>query len=200
MSEARSSSTQRIADLMRRNPKPRLTGAQDRALRRIDRRARRTQRATDRARVIATALIFQVQNGAISPQEALGLEPRDAEGFARYGAHLLALGRKQDALASAEVATALDPAHTGAWLVRACASARLGQVAQALLCYGQAARLEPRNIRAWTDAAELHLDLLDFQSAAECLKKAIELDPKAETAAGRRAFVLVATTYYGEEE
>ncbi len=177
----------------------RLSVTQSRTLRRLVRLARKGGER-QRRRAAATHLLFQVQNGVRSPAEALGLKPSDTPGYVRFAAHLLEHGRDEDALASAEVAIALDTNNASAWLVLGCSAARLGQMARALVCYGHAAHLDPNNVRVWTDMAELYLGTLDFAKAAECLERAIELDPDARTPAGKRAFVLVAKTYYGGED
>ncbi len=160
----------------------------------------RSGKPDDKRRALGAALLLQVQSGGLAPEKALGLSPAEAPRFARFSAHLLEEGQNEEALAAAEVATALDPKLFDGWLVRACALARSQRVAEALLCYGQAAQVDAKNVRVWTDMAELHLGLLDFASAAECLKKAIDLDPHAETPAGKRAFILIAGSYYGDDQ
>jgi tetratricopeptide (TPR) repeat protein len=144
--------------------------------------------------------LLYVQNGAVAAEVALGLSAKDAESFIGFGVTLLEEGRNAEALACAEVATAVAPKAFGAWLLRACASARLKRKAEALLCYGQAAQIDPKNVRVWVDMGELHLHMLDYVSAAADFQRALDLDPEAKTGAGKRALMLVASTYFGDDD
>jgi tetratricopeptide (TPR) repeat protein len=141
----------------------------------------------------------RVQAGSISAQGALGLKSSDAPAFSKHGTYLLQIGQAEPALACGELATALAPDAASGWLVRGAAAARLGREAQALLCYGAAARLDPKNTRVWVDLAEIQLSALDYASAAKDLKRALETDPTAKSPAGKRAQVLIAQVYYGDE-
>ncbi len=124
------------------------------------------------------------------------LDPRwklsapQAERLARLGAHALAAGDTDAAIAAFEIARQ-SWSSADACKAFAVALVKFGRQAEALAELRVAARLAPADVETFCMIGELCLDALDYHAALHALYTAITLDPTSTHPSGARARALV---------
>ncbi|WP_131754358.1 tetratricopeptide repeat protein [Burkholderia vietnamiensis] len=110
--------------------------------------------------------------------------------LANHASVLVALGRRDEALARLDHALALNPAHLRALLLRAGVLADLGQHAEAVAAYDRLLEHAPTLIEAlWRQAASLHVLQRHADALAAC-DRALAVDRRSFDAHRQRARIL----------
>jgi Flp pilus assembly protein TadD len=115
-------------------------------------------------------------------QEALRLDPADADSFALLSSIELARNRWPAALAAAEQALALNAEHVGAANLRAMALVRLGRKAEAMQSVDYALDRAPDNAFSHANQGWNCLHQNDPLKAQEHFREALRLDPNLDYA------------------
>jgi tetratricopeptide (TPR) repeat protein len=110
--------------------------------------------------------------------EALALDPVNAQAWYNRGVALDDLARYQEALESYDKALALDPKDALAWNNRGIALGNLGRYQDALESYDKAVALDPKDALAWSNRGIALDNLGRCEDALESYDKALALDPK----------------------
>jgi len=84
-----------------------------------------------------------------SLDQALSLNPQDADTWQQRGITLRRLGREEEALESFDRALLLDPDMVAAWTNRGISLRRLDRTEQALEAFERSLALDPEDARAW---------------------------------------------------
>ena len=123
-------------------------------------------------------------------QRALEVEPHVADAQANQANVQNALGRYEDALASAERALQIDPCHVVALYNRAVALQRLARYHEAIANYDRALAMMPQFAQALTNrGAALH-DLHRYDEALASLDQALAIQPSHVEALYNRSLSL----------
>jgi tetratricopeptide (TPR) repeat protein len=88
-------------------------------------------------------------------------------------------GRRQEALASANAALAIDAEHRGALITRGIILRKLGRSAEALASCDRALAMAPNDLDALIARADILIDLERFEQAIEALDRVIAINPDA---------------------
>jgi tetratricopeptide (TPR) repeat protein len=115
-------------------------------------------------------------------QEALRLDPADADSFALLSSIELARNRWLAALEAAEQALALNAEHVGAANLRAMALVRLGRKAEAMESVDYALGRAPDNAFSHANQGWNRLHQNDPLKAQEHFREALRLDPNLDYA------------------
>ncbi|HEX8730909.1 MAG TPA: tetratricopeptide repeat protein, partial [Ktedonobacterales bacterium] len=111
-------------------------------------------------------------------EEALALNPQDADAWVNKGVALGALGQTEEALAAYERALALNPQHASAWYNKGVALGALGQTEEALVAYERALALNPQDADAWYNKGMALRALGQTEEALAAFERALALDPQ----------------------
>ena len=114
-------------------------------------------------------------SGAIDFNEAIRLNPNDAEAYNGRGAVRYDQGDKQAALADYNEAIRLDPSYANAYYNRGLLRDELGDKQGALADYNEAIRLDPNHANAYYNRARIRNEQRDKQGAINDFQKASEL-------------------------
>jgi protein O-GlcNAc transferase len=126
---------------------------------------------------------LSIQNACAAANEALALNPNDAEALRGLANALAMFGRRTEALACFDRAIALAPDSPRIWSDCAAVAAAIGQLKQALKCIDQSLALDPRYAYAWAVRADTLSLLRRFDEAVVASDKALALDPENVLAA-----------------
>jgi tetratricopeptide (TPR) repeat protein len=119
----------------------------------------------------------EFERGAELLGKAASLAPQYGQAHNLLGMALVRLGRREEALASFERATAVDPANAMAFANRADVLADLGRHVEALAHYDKAVELDPRNVAGWCNRGSTLQALGRDTDAADSFGRAIVLAP-----------------------
>ena len=114
-------------------------------------------------------------------EQALILDPKDADAWYYKGNVLAVLNRYDDALAAFEHALTLDPKYANlanAWGNKGNVLANLKRHEEALAALDQALALDPKYAAAWGNKGNVLGNLKRYEEALAALEQALALDPK----------------------
>ncbi|MFZ5818903.1 MAG: tetratricopeptide repeat protein [Chloroflexota bacterium] len=109
--------------------------------------------------------------------QALELDPSDADIWNNKGLTLSNLGRNDESLLCYDQALELDPRSTVAWINKGGSLTNLGRNEEALRCHDRALELDPRSVVAWSNKGGSLAELGRNEEALRCYDRALELDP-----------------------
>jgi tetratricopeptide (TPR) repeat protein len=112
-----------------------------------------------------------------SIQEAIRLDPYEADYFAQVATIQINLSKWQDSLQAAEQGLAIDPDHMGCINLRSIALERLGRVDDARQSTSEALRRDPDDAMAHISAGWNALSNSDYVKAQESFREALRLEP-----------------------
>ena len=108
--------------------------------------------------------------------QALKVDPHNANLWAGRGIELKSLNRDEDALPAFDKAVELDPSNSRAWLLRGMVLGRLDRDEEVLAAFDKAVELDPKHAHAWVHRG-IALGVLDRdEEALAAFDKAIALD------------------------
>ena len=116
-------------------------------------------------------------NGTAAYQEAIRLEPDDAEAHYNLGATYGGLGRYQEAIAAYEEAIHLKPEYAEAQYNLGVAYSELGRYEEAIAAYEEAVRLKPDYAEAHYGLGVPYGELGRWQEALEAYRQVVRLKP-----------------------
>ena len=123
-------------------------------------------------------------------EQAVRLDPNDADAHLRKGMTLDGLGRYGEALAAHGQAIRLDPNFARAHNNKGIVLDDLGRYGEALAAYEQAIRLEPNVARAHNNKGVTLYNLQRYGEALAAYEQAIRLDPNYADAYHNKGVVL----------
>jgi len=109
--------------------------------------------------------------------QAVKLDPREADIFYRRGIALGMSGEADRAIADFDQAIKLEPDHAGALYSRGLTYANTGRWERALEDYDQAIKLSPNNVTAISNRGNAYLALKQYDRAIADYDRAIALEP-----------------------
>jgi tetratricopeptide (TPR) repeat protein len=109
--------------------------------------------------------------------QAVKLNPHDADVFFRRGIAHGTLGDADRAMGDFDQAIKLEPDHVGALYSRGLTYSNKGQWERAIKDYDQAIKLSPNNVMAISNRGNAYLALKQYDRAIADYDRAIELDP-----------------------
>jgi protein O-GlcNAc transferase len=133
-----------------------------------------------------------------SYDNALALEPDDAETFNNRGTVLLDLNRPDDALENFAKALDLQPGYADALINRGVALQKLNRIQEALPCYDNALAVKPDSAEALYNRGAALQELQHYFEALESLDKAVVLQPAYAKAFHKQGVTLHALKRFGE--
>lgn len=133
---------------------------------------------------------FDPNGAATVLEDAVRLEPKQADGHNWLGAALGAVGRSNEAMEQYRMALAIQPDYTNARYNLAKAQARSGQLAEALDNFSKVVAAFPEDAQVRNDLGELLLRMDKPAEALEQFDKALAIDPKQQAARKNRELAL----------
>jgi tetratricopeptide (TPR) repeat protein len=128
------------------------------------------------------ALQGRYQEALADLDEAVRLNPNDADSFHARGRVHGELGDWDGAIAEFDAALRADPRHVDALISRGSARQLQGRVDLALADFSEAVKVDPNNPDAYSSRGALYLATSRFPEARADLDQAIKLDPDFGTA------------------
>jgi tetratricopeptide (TPR) repeat protein len=110
-------------------------------------------------------------------EQAVAINPRDADAFNSRGATYMALGRYERAIQDFDQAIALNPASPMAFSNRCFAKALLGQLEQGLADCNEALRVRPKNPGAFAGRGLINLKLKRYDAAIADYNAELQVTP-----------------------
>ena len=110
--------------------------------------------------------------------QAINLDPENAEAHEGRGFAYLDLDLPEQALGDFDEAIRLDPGFAHAHGGRGVAHERLGQMDEAMAAYDQAIRLDPERALFYRARGSLQFDLREYRYAINDFDRAIEIEPE----------------------
>ncbi|MEW6619491.1 MAG: serine/threonine-protein kinase, partial [bacterium] len=114
--------------------------------------------------------------------EALEINPKDAEVWNNKGVTLKNLGRYQEAISCYDEALEIDPRDAETWNNKGTALDNLGRPQEAISCCDKALEINPRYAVAWYNKGNVLGRLGRYNEAISCYDKALEINPRLAVA------------------
>lgn len=130
-----------------------------------------------------------IEEARVEYEEAIRLDPQNAEAYYGRGNANLQLGQLDLALQDFSEAILLDPDHAMAHANRAGVYLVTGKFDLSVEGYGEAIRIDPQNITYYSSRAMAYLNGGQLELAVQDLNTAIEFDPEDSQAYISRAMV-----------
>lgn len=121
--------------------------------------------------------------------EAIKLDPDNAEFHVEKGNLLAMQGKNIEALHCYDKAIDINPRSADAWKYKGDVYMVLGRYGEALRCFDEVTKLDPNNEIAWLCLGNLHQDMRSLQKALACYNKALELNPGSKEAATQKLVI-----------
>ena len=138
----------------------------------------------------AHLVAYHFEDALEAYEQALRLDPNNAQAYTFKGMALSILGRNQEALTAFEQALRLDPNNAQAYRFKGVALINLGHNQEALTVLEQVLRLDPNNAQAYTSTGLALSNLGRNQEALTVLEQALRLDPNNAQAHKYKGIVL----------
>ncbi len=111
-------------------------------------------------------------------EEAIKLDPKNAEGWFQRGAAKAAMGKREEAVKDFSEALKLDPAHARAFGNRGLMKVQTGRYADAVSDFNEAIRLKPDMAMVYYNLGSARFKMEQFQEALQDYAQALKLHPK----------------------
>ncbi|NJM95654.1 MAG: tetratricopeptide repeat protein [Acaryochloridaceae cyanobacterium CSU_5_19] len=122
--------------------------------------------------------------------QALALNPKEAEVWYSRGVALGDWGHQEDEIASYDKALLLKPDQAQAWTNRGDALFHLGRYEEAIASYDKALALQPNISSIWANRGVVLASLGRFSEAIDSFDKSLRLEPDADPVWVQRSIVL----------
>ena len=127
---------------------------------------------------VSLAMLGRPEEAIEFYDNALKINPRDADAWANKGTALRRLKKLEQAIECHDEALEINPRLAMAWTNKGSALGDLGKFEQAIECHDKALEINPRLAMTWTNKGAVLDHLGKFEQAIECHDKALEINPR----------------------